>query len=113
MRIKLLVLTMFCVLIGTIGYAQTNTYDKQEVMESVKNLSDQTQTWIGNNFDRLNNVQVQSFMNRSAVSGLTKKYSSAMDQLKARATSSEIEGFYKAPSESALQALFTKHNVSF
>lgn len=112
MKLKFIVVTLFSLFLAMQGYAQ-NSYDKAEVMESVKNLNDYTQSWIDTNFSRLTNTQIGNFINRSTITGLEKKYSSAMNQLKGKATSNEIEGFYKSPSESALQALFTKHNISF
>ena len=117
MRLKILLFSFLCLFIGTSVSAQStsaNTYDKDEVMASIQNLTAHTQTWINTNFDRLSNKVIKGYMDQSAVKGFGLKYGAGkLTNLKKRATSEEIEAFYGDPSESKLLALFDKYNVSY
>lgn len=113
MKTKIILSFGFLLLLGFSASSQSNnTYDKQVVAASVTNLSAHTQSWIGSNFNSLNNAQVQSFMNQSFGLGLVKQYGPSFVSLKKHATEKEIELWYKSPNEEALKSLFKKYGIS-
>lgn len=113
MKIRSLILAFVSLFLTSTMFAQTsNSLNKQEVMESVINLSDYTQNWIDQNFTRLTTRQVNSFISQSNLRGLEQTYAGKLDELKSRANAAELEEFYNQPTDANLRALFSKYNVS-
>lgn len=109
--ISLFMMMLFLVMTSLSVSAQSNTYNKRDVMAQISNLDQTNLNFVEDQFDQLNNREVLAFIKKAATEKIVSANAIKMRILKTKATSAEYEGLIGDFSEAKMNFLFNKYSI--